>query len=90
MSAATRLRYFVARWVGVCLICILIGSRLLRPESLAVGLKRPTLSGPTLKQPWIVRELQQRRSNFLRFRHALVHRIKASFLVRTFGIRYVS
>src|SRR5216684_192751 len=67
-----------------------IASGLLRgAEGLAIGPKRPALSGPTVKQPWIVRELQQRRSNFLRFRHALVHGIKASFLVCTFGISRV-
>jgi len=36
---------------GVDLICILIESELLRgPEGLAVGLNRPALSGPPVKQ----------------------------------------
>src|SRR6266850_257378 len=33
---------------------------------------RPALSGPLVKQRWIVRELQQRRSNMLGFRHFFV------------------
>src|SRR5713226_9587952 len=87
-----RFRYFVARWAGVHLVCILIASRSLRTgEHLAVRLKRqPVLNGPLVKQRWIVRELQQRGSNFLRFRHAFVHGIKASFLVGTSGIGQVS
>src|SRR5712671_225659 len=73
VSAATRFRYFVARWAGVHLVCILIASGLLRgAKGLAVGLKRPALSGPLVKQLWIVRELQQRRSNMLGFRHFCV------------------
>src|SRR5216684_894498 len=87
-----RLRCFAARWAGVQLVRFLIASRSLRTgEHLAVGLKRqPVLNGPLVKQRWIVCELQQRGSNFLRFRHAFVHGIKASFLVGTSGIGQVS
>src|SRR5712692_2966574 len=87
-----RFRYFVARWAGVHLVGFLIASRSVRTgEYLAVRLERqPVLNGPLVKQRWIVRELQQRRSNFLRFRHPFVHGIKASFLVCTFGISRVS
>jgi len=91
MSAATRFRYFEARWAGVNLVCILIASELRRgAERLAVSPKSSALSGPTVKQPWIVRELQQRRSNFLRFRHSFVREIKAGFLECTSGIGHVS
>src|SRR5260370_41695305 len=87
-----RFRYFVAHWAGVHLVGFLIASRSLRTgEHLAVRLKRqPVLNGPLVKQRWTVRELQQRGSNFLRFRHAFVHGIKASFLVCPFGIGNVS
>src|SRR5260370_38164008 len=87
-----RFRYFVARWAGVHLVGFLIASRSVPTgEYLAVRLERqPVLNGPLVKQRWIVRELQQRRSNFLRFRHAFVHGIKASFLVSTFEIAHVS
>src|SRR5260370_657713 len=87
-----RFRYFVAHWAGVHLVGFLIVSRSLRTgEHLAVRLERqPVLNGPLVKQRWIVRELQQRGSNFLRFRHAYVHGIKASFLVCTSGIGQVS
>ena len=87
-----RFRYFVARWAGVHLVGFLIASRSVRTgEYLAVRLERqPVLNGPLVKQRWIVRELQQRRSNFLRFRHPFVHGIKASFLVSTFEIAHVS
>src|SRR4030095_7475910 len=81
MSLATRFRYFEARWAGVNLVCFLIASGLLRAaERLAVSLRRPALSGPPVKQRWIVRELQQRRGNFLRFWHAFVREIEAGFL----------
>ena len=87
-----RLRYSVARWAGVHLVRFLIAIRSLRTgEHLAVRLKRqPVLNGPLVEQRWIIRELQQRRSNLLRFRHAFMHRIKASFLVCTSGIGQVS
>src|SRR5258708_20449839 len=77
-----RFRYFVARWAGVQLGSFLIASRSLRTgEHLAVRLNRqPVLDGPLVKERWIVCELQQRGSNFLRFRHAFVHGIKANFL----------
>src|SRR5258707_8947993 len=68
-----------------------IASGLLRgAEGLAVSPKRPALCSPPVKQPWIVRELQQRRSNFLRFRHTFVHGIKASFFGCTSRISRVS
>src|SRR5713101_2505471 len=87
-----RFRYFAARWAGVHLVRFLIASRSLRTgEHLAVRLNRqPVLNGPLVKQRWIVRELQQRGSNFPRFRHAFMHGIKASFLIFTFGIGQVS
>ncbi len=87
-----RFRYFVAHWAGVHLVGFLIVSRSVRTgEHLAVRLERqPVLNGPLVKQRWIVRELQQRGSNFLRFRHAYVHGIKASFLVCTSGIGQIS
>ena len=87
-----RFRYFAARWAAMHLVCFLIGSRSLRTgEHLAVRLKRqPVLNGPLVKQRWIVRELQQRGSNFLRFRRAFVYGIKASFLVCKFRICHVS
>ncbi len=87
-----RFRYFVAHWAGVHLVGFLIASRSLRTgEHLAVRLKRqPVLNGPLVEQRWIVRELQQRGSNLLRFRHFFLCRIKASFLVCTFGIGHVS
>src|SRR5258708_25172713 len=91
VSAATRFRYAAARWGGVHLVCILIASRLLRgAEGLAVGLKRPALSSPPVKQRWFVLELQQRGSNLLGFRHVFVRGIKARFLVCAFGICHVS
>src|SRR6266849_6377176 len=87
-----RFKYIVARWTGVHLVRFLTANRSLRMgEHLAVRLKRqPVLNGPLVKQRWIVRELQQRRSNLLRFRHPFVHGIKASFLVCTSGIGHVS
>src|SRR6266478_4757712 len=57
---------------------------------MAVSPKSSALSGPPVKQRWIVRELQQHRSNFLRFRHTFVHGIKASFLDCTSRIGHVS
>src|SRR5258708_32441602 len=92
MSAAMRFRYFVARWAGVHLVRSLIASRSLRTgEHLAVRLKRqPVLNGPLVKERWIVRELQQRGSNFLPFRHFFLCGIKASFLVCTFGLGHFS
>src|SRR6266550_8512808 len=92
VSAAIRFRYFVARWAGVHLVRFLTASRSLRMgEHLAVRLKRqPVLNGPLVKQRWVVRELQQRRSNFLRLRHSFVNWIKAGFIACTFGICCVS
>ncbi len=86
-----RFKYFAARRAGVHLVCIPIVSRSLRTaEHLAVRPKRlAVLNGPLVKQCWIVRELQQCSSNFLRFRHAFVRGIKASFLVCTSGIGHV-
>src|SRR5258708_3272115 len=87
MSAATRFRFSAARWVGVHFVRFLIASRSLRTvEDLTVGLKRPALSGPPVKERWIVPELQQRGSNLLRFWHLFVRKVKAGFLVCTFGI----
>src|SRR5258708_34082143 len=87
-----RFRYFVARWAGVHLVGFLIASRSVRTgEYLAVRLERqPVTHCRLVKKRWIVRGLQQRRSNFLRFRHPFVHGIKASFLVSTFEIAHVS
>src|SRR6266849_4329650 len=86
-----RFRYSAARLAGVHLVCILIASRLLRgAEGLSVGLKRPALGGPPVKQRWIALELQQRGSNLLGFRHAFVRGIKARFLVCALGVCHVS
>jgi hypothetical protein len=75
----------------VYLICILIASGLLRgAEGLAISLKRPALCSPPFKQRRVIHKLQQRRSNFFRFRHSYMHRIKASFLECTSRIGYVS
>src|SRR6266849_1276934 len=86
-----RFRYFVARWAGVHLVRFLIWRRSPRTaEYLAVRLKRqPVLNGPLVKQGWIVRELQQRGVDFLRFGHAFVRGIKACFLVCTSGVGHV-
>src|SRR5258706_11806264 len=83
-----RFKYFAARWAGVHLVCIPIASRsLLTAEYLAVRLKRqPVPNGPFVKQRWIVRELEQCGSNFLRLRHSIVHGIKARLFVCAFGI----
>jgi hypothetical protein len=68
-----------------------IASGLLRgAEGLAISPKRPALCSPPVKQRRVIHKLQQRRSNFLRFRHAPVHGIKASFLECTSRIGYVS
>src|SRR6266478_3221809 len=68
-----------------------IASGLLRgAEGLAISPKRPALCSPPVKQRRVIHKLQQRRSNFLRFRHAPVHGIKASFLECTSGIGHVS
>src|SRR5258707_1255713 len=77
-----RFRYSAARWAGVHFVCILIASRLLRgAEGLSVGLKRPGLSGPLVKQRWIVLQLQQCGSNMLGFWHFFFSGIKAGFFV---------
>src|SRR5207248_4169394 len=44
------------------------------------------LKGPLVKQPGIVRKVQQRSSNFLNFWHTVVHQVEASFFVGRFGI----
>src|SRR5437879_5492382 len=70
---------------------MLIANGLLRwTEGLAIGLTRPALCSPPVKQRRVVHELQQGRSNFLCFRHSFVHGIKASFLECTSGIGHVS
>src|SRR5260370_40376876 len=90
-QAAMRFGYFVVRLAWVHLAPFLMASRLLcGAEGLAVGLTRPTLGHPPVKQRWIVLELQQCRSNFLHIRHSDGHGIKASFLVWTSGIGHVS
>src|SRR5215471_12228251 len=86
-----RFRYSPARWAVVHLVCIFIAIRSPCPgEHLAGGLNCPDLSGPPVKQRWIVPELQQRSCNSLRFRHDVVWKTKACFLVFTFGIAHVS
>src|SRR5258708_17006227 len=46
-------------------------------EGLAISLKRPVLRSPPVKRR-VIHKLQQRRSNFFRFRHSYMHGIKAS------------
>jgi len=84
VSTAMRFRYFAARWAGVH-ACIWFASSsqvdyCVGRKAWPSALNATALSGPTVKQPWIVRELQQRRSNFLRFRHAFGARDKSKFL----------
>src|SRR6266404_4653474 len=51
----------------------------------AVGLKRPALSGPPVKQRRIVLQLQQHARSLLGFRDSFLRGIETSFLVRAFA-----
>ena len=85
-------RYFAALSVGLYFVCILIASRSLPwLNTCTVSLKHETaLSDPLLEQRWIVLELEQGRSNLLRFWDFSVRGVKAGLPVYTLGIGRVS